>query len=84
MMVLLFKTEKGDFKMEKKEELTKLTEEQLLQRLEQVEWCDRDLLREYDERRHDGRIPPGEPIPLDKLEEYIHEKYSKRRQKRAS
>ena len=67
-----------------KENLVKLTNEELFKLLGEVEWLDRDLLREYDERRHDGRIPPGEPIPLDKLEEYIHEKYSKRRQKKAS
>ena len=67
----------------KKEDLKKLTNEELDKLLEEAEWCDRDLLREHDERRHDGRIKL-KSIPMDNLEEYIHEKYSKRRQKKAS
>ena len=66
----------------KNEDLVKLTNEELFKLLNEVEWLDRELLREYDERSHDGRIPRGEPIPLDKLEEYIHERYSKRREQR--
>lgn len=68
----------------KKTKLRNLTNKELEKLLVQVNYCDRDLLREYDERCHNGRIQFGEPIPLDKLEEYIHNKYSKRRQKKAS
>ena len=67
-----------------KDKLTKLSNEELFKLLNEVDWLDRDLLKEYDERSNDGRIQWGESIPLDKLEEYIHEKYSKRRQKKAS
>ena len=67
----------------KKEDLKKLTNEELDKLLEEAEWCDRDLLREHDERCHDGRIQ-FKSVPMDKLEEYIHEKYSKRREKKAS
>lgn len=66
----------------KKEDLIKLSNEELFKSLSEAEWLDRDLLKEYDERSHDGRIPRGEPIPLDKLEEYIHERYSKKRQEK--
>ncbi|MBI3591429.1 MAG: hypothetical protein HY094_08665 [Candidatus Melainabacteria bacterium] len=68
----------------KRVELKKLTNKELLKRLSSVNWCDRDLLREYDERNHDGRIERGEPIPLDKLEDYIRKKYAERRKKKAS
>ena len=68
----------------KKSELKKLTNKELLKKLNEVDWCDRNLLREYDERKHDGRIERGEPIPLDKLEEYIRRKYVERRKKKAS
>ena len=68
----------------KKAKLRNLTNKELERLLVQVDYCDRDLLREYDERCHDGRIQFGKSIPLNKLEEYIHAKYSKRRQKKAS
>ncbi len=67
----------------KKKKLANLTKEELLEKLEEVEWCDRDLLKEYDERCHDGRIIFKE-IPLDNLEEYIKNKYAQKRMKRAS
>ena len=67
----------------KKKDLINLTKEELLEKLEEAEWCDKELLREYDERCHDGRIK-FKPIPMDNLENYIHEKYSKRREKKAS
>lgn len=67
----------------KKKDLINLSKKELLEKLEEAEWCDRELLREYDERCHDGRIQ-FKSIPMDRLEEYIHEKYSKRRQKKAS
>ena len=65
----------------KKKDLINLTKEELLKKLEAAEWCDKELLREYDERCHDGRIK-FKSIPLDKLEEYIHERYSKKRQQK--
>ena len=67
----------------KKEDLIKLTNEELDRLLEEAEWCDRDLIREHDERRHDGRIQ-FTSVPMDNLEEYIHNKYESRRQKKAS
>ncbi len=39
-----------------KEELQKLTNEELYKKLAEVDYLDRDLLREHDERTHDGRI----------------------------
>ena len=68
----------------KKTKLRDLTNKELEKLLVQVDYCDKNLLREYDERCHDGRMQWGEPIPLDKLEEYIHERYLKRRHKKAS
>ena len=67
-----------------KDNLKNLTNEELYEKLNQVEWLDRDLLREYDERSHDGRIPEGKTIPLENLEEHIRNKYASRRNKKAS
>lgn len=66
----------------KKEDLIKLSREELLKKLEEAEWCDRELLREYDERKHDGRIQ-FKPIPMDDIEGYIHRKYAEKRKKKA-
>ncbi len=66
------------------DELKKMTNEELLRELSEHEWLHRDLLHEYDARNYDGRIPRGKPIPLDKLGEYIHNKYAEKRRKKAS
>ena len=69
----------------KKEELKQMSNEELFKLLREAEWLDRDLLREYDERTHDGRIPSrGETIPQNKIQEYLHNKYAERRKKKAS
>ena len=69
----------------KKDELIKLSNEKLLKILGEVNWCDKDLVNEYDERYLDGRIKFGDPISPDKIQERIHEIYSeKRRRKKAS
>ena len=67
-----------------KEELKKLSNDELFKLLDKVDYCDRELLREYDERSHDGRIKHGEPIPQDKIEEFIRNRYQEKRQKKAS
>ena len=64
----------------KKEDLKELTNEELDNLLNEFDWCDRELLREHDERISDGRIPKGDSIPPDKLEEYMKNKYAKKRE----
>ena len=61
-----------------KNELKKLSNDELEKLLNKAEWCDKELLREYDERKHDGRIKF-------KLIEDLEEHFRKRREeKRAS
>lgn len=67
-----------------KEELRNLSNEELFKLLNKTDWLDRELLREYDERSHDGRIPRGPLIPQDQIEQYIKNKYSQKRKKKAS
>lgn len=67
-----------------KEKMKNLTNEELEKLLSEADYCDRDLLREYDERNRDGRIKWGDPIPLDKLEEFIKNRYSEKRKEKAS
>lgn len=44
----------------KKGKLRNLTNEELIMSLKKIDWNDRDLLREYQERTYDGRInTPG-------------------------
>lgn len=66
-----------------KHKIKNLTNEELEKLLEEAEWLDRDLLREYDERCHDGRIQ-FKLIPMENLEEYIHNKYAAKRIRKAS
>lgn len=66
-----------------KEDLKKITNEELEKLLNEADWCDRELLREYDERSHDGRIE-FTLIPMDNIEEYIRNKYAERRKKKAN
>ena len=56
----------------KKEDLKKLSNEELDKLLNEAEWCDRDLLREHDERLLDGRIQLGKTI--DDLEEHFRKR----------
>lgn len=65
-----------------KQDLKKLTNDELDKLLNETDWCDRDLLREYDERKHDGRIQ-FKPIPMDDIEGYISRKYEEKRKKKA-
>ncbi len=65
--------------MEKKD-LVKLTKQELLEKLEEADWCDRELLKEYDERCHDGRI---QFKVIDDLEEHFR-KRREQKQKKAS
>ena len=51
-----------------KNELKKLSNE--------AEWCDKDLLREYDEHKHDGRIKFK---PIEDLEEYFRKRRDEKR-----
>ena len=64
-----------------KEELKNLTNEELNKLLNEADWCDRDLLREYDERSHDGRIKWGEPIQLEDLEEHFRKRRERLKEK---
>ena len=59
----------------KKEELKNLTNDELDMLLDEGDWCDKDLLREHDERTHDGRI---QLIPIDDLKKH----FQKRREQR--
>ena len=40
----------------KRGKVRNLTNEALIRLLKEINWCDKDLVREYDERRKDGRI----------------------------
>ena len=59
----------------KKEDLKELSNKELDKLLNEAEWCDRDLLKEHDERLFDGRIQLGEPI------EDLEEHFRKRRER---
>lgn len=65
----------------KKEDLKKLSNEELDKLLNEVEWCDRDLLREHDERLFDGRIKLGESI--EDLEEHFRKRRERLKEKEA-
>ena len=67
-----------------KEELKNLTNEELDKLLNKVDWCDRDLLREYDERKHDGRIQfSGEFLEPEDLEEHFRKRRERLKEKEA-
>lgn len=67
-----------------KDELQRMTNEELERELTEHDWLHRDLLYEHDARCHDDRIKSGPPIPPDQIEEYIRNKYAERRRKKAS
>ena len=71
---------RGTIKM-KKEVLVNLTKEELLKKLNKAEWCDRELLKEYDERCHDGRI---QFEVIDNLEEHFRKRREKLKEKEAN
>ncbi len=65
-----------------KEKLKKITNDELFKLLNEVEWLDRDLLREYDERSHDGRIQfSGELLNPEDLEEHFRKRRERLREK---
>ncbi len=65
----------------KKIKLKKLTNEELDKLLNEADWCDRDLLREYDERSHDGRIKWGDPMRPEDLEEHFRKRRERLKEK---
>lgn len=68
-----------------KEELKNLTNEELDKFLNEADWCDRDLLREYDERKRDGRIRfSGELLKPEDLEEYFRKRRERLQEKEAN
>ena len=69
-------------KKNKKIKVNKLSNDELELLLEKSEWCDRELLKEYDNRRHNGRIK-FTPVPLDNLQKHLRKKYSMLRKKKA-
>lgn len=64
----------------KRDDLKKLSNEALDRLLDEADWCDRDLLKEHDERLFDGRI---KTYPIKDLEEHFRLR-RERRQKKAS
>ena len=64
----------------KKEKLKKISNDELEKLLDDAEWCDRDLLKEYDERKHNGRIIFK---PIDSLEEYFRKRREEKEKKKA-
>lgn len=62
-----------------KKDLRKLTNQQLDKLLDEADWCDRDLLREHDERLFDGRIKTSAIL---RTKEEIEEFFRKRRKER--
>ncbi len=68
-----------------KEELKNLTNEELNKLLNEADWCDRDLLREYDERKYDGRIQfSGELLKPEDLEEHFRKRRERLKEKEAN
>ena len=63
-----------------KEQLKNLTNEELYKLLNEVDWIDRDLLKEYDERSHDGRI---QFEVIDNLEEHFRKRRERLKEKEA-
>ena len=61
-----------------KEQLKNLTNEELYKLLNEVDWIDRDLLKEYDERSHDGRI---QFEVIDNLEEHFRKRRERLKEK---
>ena len=61
----------------KKEDLKNLSNQELDKLLNEADWCDKDLLREHDDRLFDGRIELGEPI--EDLEEYFRKRREQRK-----
>ena len=67
-----------------KEDLTLLSEKELVKRLNELNWCDRDLVNEYDERRKDGRIKySGNRMRSEDLPEFFR-KRREAKEKKAS
>ncbi len=66
-----------------KKDVKNLTNRELEKMLHEADYCDRELLKEYDERCHDGRIQ-FKPIPMNNIEEFIKSKYAEKRRKKAS
>ena len=65
----------------KKEDLKKLTNQELNKLLNKAEWLDKDLLREHDERIENGKI---QLKPIDNLEEHFKKRREEREKKKAS
>ena len=68
----------------KKENLKNLTNEELYKLLNEIDWLDKELLQEYDERRHDGRIQIKAEIKIEDLEEHFRKRRKEREKKKAS
>lgn len=64
-----------------KKQLKKLSNHELETLLNKAEWCDKDLLKEYDERRHDGRIIFKS---IGNIEEHFRKRRQGHRHKKAS
>lgn len=64
-----------------KKQLKKLSNSELETLLNKAEWCDKALLKEYDERRHDGRIIFKS---IGNIKEYFRKRRQENKHKKAS
>ena len=68
--------------MWKKDDLKRLSNEDLENLLDEADWCDKVLLDEHDDRLFDGRIKLGEPI--EDMEEFFKKRRELKQKRKAS
>lgn len=64
--------------MYKKDKLKNLTNDELEKLLDEADWYDRELVKEYDKRKRDGRI---KFIPIGNIEEHFRKRRESKNQK---
>ena len=69
---------------QKRDFLKKLTNTELDDLLDKADWCDKELLKEYDDRLANGRVKLSGPIPQEQIEEFVKIRYKEKRIKKAS
>jgi len=65
--------------MRKDIDVKNLSNKELEKLLSEVNYCDKELLDEYDDRCSKGVIKFSEPIPLEELEDFIKKKYANKK-----
>ena len=67
-----------------KKELISLSEKELVGKLNESDWCDKELLKEYNERRKDGRIKFEVTLWPEELPGYFRKRREYKARKKAS